>query len=98
MSQLLRQVGKRREGKDIDECGSAGQGQEIQPALTALPGGKEWSRDQEQGQKPEERDSQELAVDPQDFRRDVLERLKHENEVPLGFDACRGRGKGIRLL
>src|SRR5450759_6002618 len=54
-------------------------------------------------QKPQQADeaeskyTQNLPVDEPQFGRDELERLEHEEEVPLGLDARWGRHKRICL-
>ena len=47
---------------------------------------------------PEEHDPDHLALDARDVRGEVLQRLEHEQEVPLGLDVRRSDAERVGLL
>src|ERR1051326_1780207 len=81
-----------RHHRDVDDDEHAEEGEgELAPAV-ARRLVEERNEQPEQSARAEDEHADDLAVVAEDFRRDELERLEHEEEVPLRLDAG-GRGR-----
>src|SRR5712691_4583873 len=70
-------------------------GARLSPCRTPVQKG---DQEQEQTGHPKAENADHIAVNAEDMAGQILQRLKHEHEIPLGFDARWSGGKWIGFL